>query len=72
MKPAMIVKRQPIDHFIHRCPARLKLHAVQTSDLQRSPQAFRRRIDAPMSRNTRGICQIGQNQWIKLSDDIAF
>jgi hypothetical protein len=30
MKPAMIVKRQPVDHFIHRCPARLTPHAVQS------------------------------------------
>lgn len=29
MKPAMIVKRQPADYIDHRCPARLKPHAMR-------------------------------------------
>ena len=40
--------------------------------LQAVEEAFRRGIDAPMSRSARRIGQIGQNERVQFPDDVAF
>ena len=44
VKHAMIIEAHPADHLVHRRSARCKAHAVQATYLQRSPQAFGRRV----------------------------
>jgi hypothetical protein len=72
MKSAGIVKAKPVDDFIHRSTPHRKVPTVQSCHLQRTPQAFGRRIDAPMSSSSRRIGEIGQNERIQVTDDIAF
>lgn len=45
--------------------------AAQACNLERFPQVFSRRIDAPMSSGARRIGQTGQDEWIQFPDDIA-
>lgn len=44
VKPAVIVEGDPVDHLVHRGPARRKALAMQARNLQRAPQAFGRGI----------------------------
>lgn len=49
----MIVEAQPVDHLVHCFATRRKALTVNAHLLQRSPQALGRRVDAPMSSDTR-------------------
>jgi hypothetical protein len=62
---------KPIDDYIHRRTPCREVPAVQAGNLQRTPQTFRRGIDAPMSRSTRRLGQIGQDERIQFPDDVA-
>jgi len=49
----MIVEAQPVDYLVHRFATRCKALAEDACTLERSPQALGRRVDAPMSNDTR-------------------
>ena len=50
---------------------RLVSGAEHSFDLQRREETLHRRIDAPMSSRRCRAIQIGQDKWVKLTNDVA-
>lgn len=68
----VILKADVVEQVGFRLLVAGVVRQVHPLGLQRTEEALHRRIDAPMSTETRGIRQVSQDQGIQFSDDVAF
>ena len=71
MQPSPVIPKQPSNGLVLGLPASLEFLPVQPLHLQRSEQGFAASVDAPMSSKRCRFFQVGQDKWVKFTNDIA-
>ena len=71
MQPGFVVPEQPRNGFVFGLTPGHEALPVQALDLQRAKQRLAAGIDAPMSSRRSRVFQIGQDEWVQLTNDVA-
>ena len=71
MQRGFVVPEQPRNGFILGVAPGHEALPVQALDLQGAEQRLAAGIDAPMSSRRCRVFQIGQDEWVQLTNDVA-
>ena len=71
VQPSLVVPEQPVDDFVLGLTSGLEGLSMQPLDHQRPEQRLATGVDAPMSSKGRSVFQIGQDERVQLTNDVA-